>query len=199
MTKPAGIILAAGESTRMGSDKALLPFGASNFLEHLIGLFLPRVEPLVVVLGHHAGEIRAAIRPRPGLQIVINNAYRAGQLSSLQAAIRALPADAPAALLTLVDHPAVTAETLEAMLERFAAAAPALLIPRYQGRRGHPVLLARALLNEILALPVSASAKQVVRAHLGEAAFLDVNDPGVVRDVDTPEDYRSLAKGGGAA
>ncbi|HYM12088.1 MAG TPA: nucleotidyltransferase family protein [Bryobacterales bacterium] len=197
--KPAGIILAAGESSRMGADKALLSYGGSTFLEHLIGLFLPRVEPVVVVLGHHADEIRAAVGPRPGLEIIVNTQYQAGQLSSLQAGLRALPAAAPAALLTLVDHPAVAAATLDAMLERFTAAASALLIPRYRARRGHPVLLGRALLEEILALPVSASAKQVIHAHLGEAVFLDVDDPGVAQDIDTPADYGSLVERRGGA
>jgi molybdenum cofactor cytidylyltransferase len=200
LTKPAGIILAAGESSRMGADKALLSYSGSTFLEHLIGLFLPRMAPVVVVLGHHAEEIRAVVAPRPGLEIIVNTQYQAGQLSSLQAGIRALPAEARAALLTLVDHPAVAAGTIDAMLamlERLPAATPVLLIPRYRGRRGHPVLLGRALLEEILALPASASAKQVVRAHLGEAVFLDVDDPGVVGDVDTPADYRSLVEGRG--
>ena len=73
--KPAGIILAAGESSRMGSDKALLPFADSNFLEHLIRLFLPRVAPLVVVLGHHADMIRGGLALRPGLAIALNRDY----------------------------------------------------------------------------------------------------------------------------
>ncbi|MBI3698689.1 MAG: nucleotidyltransferase family protein [Acidobacteria bacterium] len=185
--KPAGLILAAGESTRMGSDKALLDLQGVTFLDHILDLFLPRVSPVVVILGHHAQQIEAAIAPRPGLRFVVNLRYADGQLSSLQTGIRALPADAPAALLTLVDHPAVAPSTLDAILAR--ALAP-LVIPRYQGRRGHPILLARALLDEILALPPTASAKDVVRAHA--AVELDLDDPGVLRDIDTPADYELL-------
>lgn len=189
--KPAGIILAAGESSRMGRDKALLPYQDTTFLDRLLDLFLPRASPVVVVLGHNAGRILVALHPRPGVQVVINEHYKSGQLSSLQAGIRALPSEAPAALVTLVDHPAVAPATLDAILAR--ASAP-LVIPRCQGRRGHPVLLARTLLDEIAALPVTASAKQVVHAHLGEAVFVDVEDPGILRDIDTPADYTNLRK-----
>lgn len=178
----------------MGFDKALLAYRESCFLNRLIDLFLPRVSPVLVVLGHHAGTIRPAVALRPGLEIVVNRNYRAGQLSSLQTAIRALPPEAGGALLTLVDHPAVAPATIDAMLERFTSAD--LVIPRYEGRRGHPVLLSRALLEEILALPVSSTAKEVVRAHLPGAAFLDVADPGVVQDIDTPEDYERLRYAG---
>jgi molybdenum cofactor cytidylyltransferase len=190
---PSGIILAAGESSRMGADKALLDYQGSTFLERLIYLFLPRVAPVVVVLGHNAEKIREVIPgERVGLQIAINPDYRTGQLSSLQTGIRALPMEAPGALVTLVDHPAVSGATIDALLHSFETDAPPLVIPRYQGRHGHPVLFSRLLLDELLALPVSASAKQVVRAHQALTAYIDVSDSGVVQDVDTPADYRSL-------
>lgn len=188
----AGIILAAGESSRMGADKALLQYGNATFLEHLVSLFLPRVSPVIVVLGHHAEKIRAALAARSGLQIAVNAEYQAGQLSSLQAGLRALPADSDGALVTLVDHPAVAPSTIDAMIECFRAAGAPLLIPRYQGRRGHPVLFSRSIFDEILALPSSASAKQVVHAHHHAAVYVDVADPGVLQDVDTPGDYRTL-------
>jgi molybdenum cofactor cytidylyltransferase len=187
--KPAGIILAAGESSRMGKDKALLPYAGTTFIERLIDLFLPRVSPLIVVLGHNAGRILVEMRERPGVQVAINYKYKDGQLSSLKIAIAALPPDAVAALVTLVDHPAVGEATLDAILAH--ATAP-LVIPRYNGRRGHPVLLSRRLLDKIAALPADASAKQVIHAHLAEAVLLDVDDPGVLRDVDTPADWKRL-------
>ncbi len=174
----------------MGSDKALLRHGDTTFLEHLIGLLVARVAPVVVVLGHNADRIRTAVAPRPGLEFVVNAYYKAGQLSSLQAGIAALPREAPAALVALVDHPAVAASTLDALLAH--ASAP-LVVPRYQGRRGHPVVFSRALLDELAALPPSATAKQVVAAH--PALYLDVDDPGVLRDIDTPADYQALASG----
>src|SRR5262249_45391219 len=108
----AGIILAAGASSRMGADKALLPYAGTTFLEHLVELLLPRVAPVIVVLGHHAERIRAVLPAALGAEIVLNPDYRSGQLSSLQAGIRALPGGAEAALIILVDHPAIAPSTL---------------------------------------------------------------------------------------
>ncbi len=179
----------------MGRDKALLPYGDSTFLAHLVALFLARLQPVMVVLGHHAERIRRALPSSPGLEVVINENYRAGQFSSLQAGLRALPPETAAAMVTLVDHPAVAGATLDALLERCAAGQPPLLIPRHDGRRGHPVIFSRLLIDEILALAPEASAKQVVHAHLGEAVLLDTGDPGVLRDIDTPEDYAPLSGG----
>jgi len=184
---PAGLILAAGESSRMGRDKALLPYAGTTFVDHLLRLFLSQVSPVVVVVGHHADTIRAALPFIPGLQVATNPKYRDGQLSSLQTGLRTIRADN--VLLTLVDHPAVAPTTIEALLDHQDAP---LVIPRYQDRRGHPILLSRPLIDEILALPPEATAKQVIHAHLAEAVLLDLDDPGILRDVDTPADYRSL-------
>ncbi len=184
---PAGLILAAGESSRMGRDKALLPYAGTTFVGHLVRLFLSQVSPVVVVVGHHADTIRAAIPPLPSLQVVLNPHYQAGQLSSLQTGLRGLTAEH--VLLTLVDHPAVAPTTLEALLAHPAAP---LVVPRYQNRRGHPILLSRPLIDEILALPTEATAKQVIHGHLAEAVLVDLDDPGILCDVDTPADYRSL-------
>ena len=190
------MIFAAGESTRMGRDKALLDFQGSTFLNRLITLFLPRVDPLVVVLGHHAAAIRETIGANPShpaqLQVVINEHYKQGMLSSFQAGIRALPPDVSAALFTLVDQPAVRESTLDQLLATFEREQPLLVIPRYEGRRGHPVVAARSILNEILALPADSSPKNVIRAHREETVFVDVDDAGVVTDVDLPREYEEL-------
>jgi molybdenum cofactor cytidylyltransferase len=191
--KPAGIILAAGESSRMGRDKALLPYQGSTFLNRLISLYLPRVESLIVVLGHHAGEIAASLPAAHGLSIVINPDYQRGMLTSLQTGLGAV-GDAPAALFTLVDHPAVGASTIDRLVEEFTRGNAALAIPRYGERRGHPVLLSRRIMGEILGLPSDKSAKEVIRAHAGETLFVDVDDPGVLRDIDLPADYEALLR-----
>ena len=173
----------------MGRDKALLPYAGTTFLERLIRLFTAHVSPVVVVLGHNADRIAASLPPEDAARVVLNPDYRRGQFSSLQTGLRALPADS-AALVTLVDHPAVAESTVLAILAHSTAP---LVIPRHGERRGHPILLSRRLIDELLALPPDATAKQVVHAHLPEAVLLDVADPGVLRDVDTPADYGLLS------
>jgi molybdenum cofactor cytidylyltransferase len=194
--KPAGIILAAGESSRMGRDKALLPYRDSTFLNHLISILLPRVEPLIVVLGHHREEIAAGLPLAPHLRVAANPDYKTGMLSSLQTGLRAA-GDAAAILFTLVDIPAVGARTVDRLIEEFARGSAALAIPRYRGRRGHPVLFSRTIAEEILALPAEKSAKDVIHAHRAETQYLDVGDAGVLRDIDLPADYEELMRGRG--
>ena len=188
--KPAGIILSAGESRRMGRDKALLEYRRTTFLGRIIAVLEPRVEPLVVVLGHHAEAIRQAVPSGP--RVVVNANYQAGMLTSLQTGIRELPPDTEAALFTLVDHPAVAEETVELLIGEWPKARPLIAIPRHGGRRGHPVIVNRQVLDEILALGPESSAKDVIRSHRDRTLFVDVDDPGVLYDIDLPEQYERL-------
>lgn len=190
--RPAGIILAAGLSSRMGRDKATLPYRGSTFLNHLIGLLAPRVKRLVVVLGHNAELIRPTIDAQFPVTVAVNPNFQQGMLSSLQTGIRALPAGTEAALFTLVDLPAVCGGTVERLLAVFESGLQLLTIPRCEGRRGHPVIARRTVLDEIAALPPGGSAKAVIHAHRPETAFVDVDDEGIFRDVDMPEDYDAL-------
>ncbi len=183
----AGLILAAGESRRMGSPKALLGYRGATFLETLIDLFATHCRPVIVVLGAAAKEIRAAVQ-RDAV-FVHNENYLSGQTSSLQAGLRAVPADAAGVLFTLVDHPSVSRETIDALLE---PPMPLIRIPRFGAERGHPVWFRRDLFAEFLALPLIGAANQVGRAHRSETEFLDVADPGVVADIDDPAAYRDL-------
>ena len=184
----AGLILAAGESRRMGSPKALLPYRGETFLDKLCGLFAARCSLVIVVLGAGAEEIRArASRPA---HFVVNRNYRSGQTSSMQCGLRAVPPEADGVLFTLVDHPAVTPATIEALTA--PATSVLLRVPRYQDRRGHPVWFSRALIDEFLALPEDGAAREVVRSHADRTDFLDLDDPGIVADIDDPEAYRAL-------
>lgn len=183
----AGLILAAGESRRMGSPKALLEYQGETFIDRLSGLFAALCSPVIVVLGANADEIRA--RTARPVQFVFNPHYRSGQTGSLQCGLRAVPPQAEGVLFTLVDHPAVAAVTLETLL---AAPRPLLRVPRCGGRRGHPVWFRRELISEFLSLPETGAARDVVRAHVAETEFLDVDDPGVLADIDDPASYREL-------
>lgn len=182
----AGLILAAGESRRMGYPKALLRFRRETFLDRLVGLLAARCSPVIVVLGACAEEIRArAARPA---SFVVNSAYASGMTSSLQCGLRAVPPEANGVLFTLVDHPAVSAATIDALME----GDPFLRVPRYQARRGHPIRFSRALIPEFLALPESAPARDLVRSYAAQTDFLDLDDAGIVADIDDLQAYRAL-------
>ena len=185
----AGLVLAAGESRRMGFPKALLEYRGETFLDRSVRLLEPYCSPVIVVLGAGAGEIRSrALRPA---LFVVNPDYRRGQTSSMQAGLRSVPAQSEGVLFTLVDHPAVDPSTVAALV---SAAAPGALVrmPRMGGERGHPVWFSRALIPEFLALSEDGAARDVVRRHAPETHFLDVQDPGILADIDDPSAYRAL-------
>lgn len=183
----AGLILAAGESRRMGFPKALLRYREETFLDTLIGLFSSRCSPVIVVLGAYAERIRAEVQ-RP-TTFVVNPNFQRGMTTSLQCGLRAVPPASEGVLLTLVDHPAVAPATLDLLV---ASPRPLLRIPRYGEKRGHPVWFSRAIIPEFLALAEDAAARDVVHSHFPEAEFLDLDDPGIVADIDDPPAYEKL-------
>lgn len=176
----------------MGFPKALLEFGAEAFVDRLIGLFCAVCSPVIVVTGAHTDAILAGTRRAAAARFVHNADYGRGQLSSMQCGLREIPASASGVLFTLVDHPAVRPDTLTRLL---AGSAP-LRIPRCSGRRGHPIWFSPALAAEFLALPPEATAREVVNRHAAELEYIEVDDPGVLEDIDDPGDYRRLAGGG---
>ncbi|MGE5570439.1 MAG: nucleotidyltransferase family protein [Rhodospirillales bacterium] len=194
----AGLILAAGASSRMGRPKPLLAYRGETFLDCLIGLLGSRCSPVVVVLGHDAETIRAGCRRADEAAFVVNANWREGQLSSMQCGLRAVPAGAGGVLFTPVDYPAISGETVDALAARFEQGGAPLVIPRYNGRRGHPVCCSSELIEEFLSLPSGSQARDVVRRHAGQAIYVDVNDPGVLLDVDDPEAYDNLSRVAGS-
>lgn len=189
------VVLSAGESSRMGSPKALLPIDGALFIERIVRVLgSTRVGEVLVVLGHRAEEIRKKISHLP-ITIVINKDYPTGQLSSLVAALKELeraerrePVDG--ALVHLVDHPFIDANLVDKMIDCFYGSNKLIVVPRYKERRGHPVLFARALFPELLRAPLEQGAKAVVHAHRDETLEIETNDEGILIDVDTPEEYR---------
>jgi molybdenum cofactor cytidylyltransferase len=218
----AGLILAAGESSRMGRDKALLPYRGRTFLETIIHTLREAgIERVAVVLGHHAEEIRRAANLE-GVETVVNPDYQRGQTSSLQAGLRALakmrpefsvaaasspPSAVPnggdediaatageieAIVLCLVDHPAVTSASIRKLVECFLTSRASVVIPTYQSQRGHPVVIGRDLFSELQNLSPGEGANLIVRKHRDQTRFVEVDDPGILLDVDDPDTYGHL-------
>ena len=193
------VILSAGESSRMGRPKALLPIDGVRFIERIVAtLKSTRVDEIITVLGHNAEEMRQKVSDLP-VKIVVNQDYKQGQLSSLIAAIRSIESGenhhrVDAILVHLVDHPYINVDLVNLMIDRFYETKPLIVAPRYRGRRGHPVIFSRALFAELLAAPLDQGAKTVVHAHRDQTLEIDTDDAGVTVDIDTPEEYRKHIK-----
>jgi CTP:molybdopterin cytidylyltransferase MocA len=170
----------------MGRIKALLQLGGETFLDRQIRLLEPYCSPVVVVVGEHAAEIEAG-RLRPAVTVVNPHPDR-GMLSSLQCGLAAISEEVDAFLFTPVDLPKINKETVE-QLAQAAGSAP-IVIPRCHGRRGHPVLMDASLRTELLA--ASGSPRDIVDRHADQVRYLDVEDDGILVDVDTPEEYAAL-------
>jgi molybdenum cofactor cytidylyltransferase len=188
----AGIILAAGESSRMGTPKALLKLRGETFVDRLIRCFAPYCSPIIVVLGHEPEIVRAGIRSGDKAAFVLNTDYQRGQFSSLQCGLRAVPPTADGVVFTPVDHPNIEPSTVGKLTDTRAVIA----IPQYLGRHGHPVLCSAALIPEFLKLPSESQAPVVLHRHQHEIQYIDVADPGILDDIDDPEAYRRLLAAG---
>jgi molybdenum cofactor cytidylyltransferase len=180
------ILLAAGESRRMGYPKPLLKLGSRTFIEILAAAMLRSVARLIVVVGAHGDAVRGAIPADPRILVIENPDFLKGQLSSIKAALPQVGAEAAGALIHLADHPMVRAETFAAVVDSYWRVGKPIAIARHQGRRGHPVLFAREMFVELAAAPEDQGARAVVAADPSRVA--DVDDPGVLTDLDTPED-----------
>jgi molybdenum cofactor cytidylyltransferase len=193
----AAVVLSAGESSRMGRPKALLPIDGETFIEKIVGaLQKTSVGKIVVVLGHDAVEMKLRMEHLP-VEILVNPDYKLGQLSSLQVATRLLEkdGDCEAMLVHLVDHPYIDAKLTETMIEQFRATGKLIVVPRHNGKRGHPVIFSRKLFGELLSAPMDQGAKAVVNAHREETLEIDTKDAGITLDIDTPELYKQHVQG----
>ncbi|MCU0257181.1 MAG: nucleotidyltransferase family protein [Vicinamibacterales bacterium] len=195
MLLPA-ILLSGGASTRMGSPKALLRAGARTFLERVATALLDGgADEVVVVTGAHHPQIAAEVDGWPAswpIRLVRNETPGADQLSSIQAGLALVDhPGADVALVALVDHPLVSAATVARLREAFGRTRAPVVRPRFLGRHGHPVVFGRETF-EALRTPWPDGAKSVLRRFEDRQIWIDVDDEGVVLDVDTPEDYERV-------
>jgi len=179
----AAILLAAGQSRRMGAFKPLLPFGNKTVIECCLD-YLRQIETIVVVLGHRADEIRVQ-----DVTIAINPDPNSEMGASIAVGVQALPADTKAVLIALVDHPAVPPTVVSNLIDEWKSGAR-IVIPTWQNRGGHPVLVDLTYKNELLNLDRTGGLRELFKKH--GAKRVPVDSPFVARDMDTWDDYRAL-------
>lgn len=174
----------------MGRPKALLRYRGRTFLEHILdAVKAARIEKTVIVVGHHRAEISHAF---PELRLVLNPDYEQGMSTSVKAGVRALPAGPAGVGIFLVDHPLIQPATIEALAQQLQPGR--IVVPSWEGRRGHPVLFAADLLPEILALGPDEGLNVVVRRSPERVSAVPVIDSGVLQDIDTPEQFEKLLR-----
>jgi molybdenum cofactor cytidylyltransferase len=199
------VILAAGESTRMGTDKALLPWPPSapgslpigkTFLSAAIEALDPFSERVIVVVGKNESNLAPVIYAN-GASLVTNPNPERGQFSSLQVGLREiLNHGRDSAMVTLVDRPPATAATLNALCSAFAEAPGEVwaVVPEYKGKHGHPFLLAREMIEAFLKAPPTANAREIEHQNLRHVLYVAVDDARATMNVDMPEEYAALSQ-----
>ena len=195
IARVGAVILAAGRSTRMQLAKQLLPLGDSTILEQTIAhVREAEVEETVLVLGASAVSIqeRLPVALLAKLKIVVNEAYAQGMASSLKEGISALDSAIDAALIILGDQPFVRSQTYDRIIHAYRRSPARIVIPSYQGSRGNPVLIDRSLFSEVMDLKGDVGCRSIFNQHLGEIVEVEVEDPGVLLDIDELADYERL-------
>jgi molybdenum cofactor cytidylyltransferase len=185
-----GIILSAGESKRMGKPKQLLPWGNTIILQQVIdNAAASRLGKIILVLGSRAEEIRSKITISPKTGIVINHDFKEGMASSVKCGIKNAPANAEAYMLLLGDQPFISAGIINRLLTAYEAAKHGIVIPVYNGKRGHPVIFDASYKNALLSIG-AGGAKVVVENHVQDVFEVNVASPDILTDIDTPQDYQ---------
>ena len=189
------ILLAAGESKRMGALKQILPFGKSTVIETIIdSLWESDIEKVRVVLGYRSEEISGVIGNRE-VDIVINKNYKNGMLSSIKCGISSLPEDAEAFLLCLVDQPAIMASDINKLIKAYRKSGKGIIIPAYNGKRGHPIIFDRKYIDDIINLKEDGDGlREVVWKNSHDVLEIEVENEAVIKDMDNIEEYREIVK-----
>jgi len=190
----SAVVLAAGESRRMGEPKLLLPFGRSTVIGTVLDHVLEsEVDRILVVLGAEEAKIREAVGERP-VTMVTNIGYREGMLSSIQAGFRALPAGTTAAVVCLGDQPLIPPAVIDALIHAHRDTGKGLVLPTFKGKRGHPVLVSTAYREEIMSLDPLTGLRPLFHTHPSDTLEVEVGTPDILKDMDRPGDYARQRK-----
>lgn len=192
--KISAVILAAGISSRMGRPKQLIELKGKKMLDIVIEKMKGfRFNEIILVLGHLHEEIKRNI-DTSGIKLVINENYNEGISSSIRKAVSSLKSDSEAILIHLADKPLVKQETIKRMIEVFKSTNAKIIIPIFNGIHGHPVIFKKELFRELKMLKGDEGARVLINKRIRDCYFMEVDDEGVIIDIDTPEDLRSVLK-----
>ncbi len=187
----SAILLAAGESKRMGKPKQLMPLGKTTILEQTIdNLLNSRVEEVIVVLGYRAEEMIKTIAHRP-VNIVVNPIYHQGMSTAIVTGLNLVDDKARAVMLALADQPFIDSQTINRLIDEFGNHTKGIVVPTYQGKRGHPVIFAIKYKGELLGLKGDVGGKQMLKDHPDDILEVVADSPSINIDIDNIGDYRS--------
>jgi molybdenum cofactor cytidylyltransferase len=190
-TMISAILLAAGESKRMGKPKQLMPWGKSTILAQAIdNLASSGVDEIIVLLGYRAEEIKKTIVTKP-VKIAINPDYRQGMSTAIIAGLKLVSRQSQAVMLALGDQPLVNSQTVKQLIAEFSNHDKGIVIPTYQGKRGHPVIFATKYKPELLELKGDIGAREIIKNHPDDTLEVAVDSESIISDIDTREDYQS--------
>jgi len=189
-----GMILAAGESKRMGKPKLLLPFGEKTIIETIIdSVIQSKLDDVLVVLGAHREKIEKKIKDF-SIKIVVNPNFKNDMLSSVQCGFRALPEDVEASLVILGDQPEISSALINKIVEAYKKSKKGIVLPVYRKNRGHPVLIDMKYQGEIEDLNPDLGLRNLVYKHAEDILEVEVITPSILQDIDTIEDYNRELK-----
>lgn len=184
------MILAAGESKRMGKPKLLLPFGEKTIIETVIeSVVQSKVEKILVVLGSNREKIEKKIKNFP-LEIAVNPNFQSGMLSSIQLGFQTLPENTQAVLVVLGDQPAISSAVIDKIIDAYKRTGKGIVLPVYKNERGHPVLIDMKYRNEVENLSPDIGLRGTVYNHPEDILEVEVETSSILRDIDDLEDYK---------
>jgi molybdenum cofactor cytidylyltransferase len=189
-----GIILSAGESKRMGTPKQLLPWGKTIILQRVVDMAsASQLEMILLILGYRADEIASRITMPPQSRILVNQDFRTGMSSSVKCGITNSPPDAEAFMILLGDQPLIDTNVINKLIDSYRAGKHGIMIPVYNGRRGHPVIFDARYKEELLSIG-DQGAREVVYKHAADIFEVQIDSPNILADLDTPHDYQEAKK-----